>query len=344
MPVGIKSVEAAIIDKAWEMGWMVPRPPPQRTGKKIAIIGSGPAGLSAADQLNHAGHSVTVFERAQMIGGLLVLGIPNCKLDKDVVKRRIDLMEAEGVKFVCNVEVGKDMDAKDLQAEFDAVIVATGATWPRDMKIPGRDCPDVHFAMEYLHKNTQSLLESNLTDDKYVSAKGKDVIVIGGGDTGNDCIGTAMRHGAKSIKNFELLPEPPASRAPNNPWPQYARIKRADYGHQEVMAHTQRDPREYCITTKSFDLDDAGNLKSLTTKRVEWTQVSGQWRMEEIPGSEEQWPCQKVFLALGFLGSEKTLSENLGFKLDARTNVVTKGFETTVPGVFACGDARRGQS
>lgn len=344
LPVGIKSVEAAIIDKAWEMGWMVPQPPPSRTGKKVAIIGSGPAGLSAADQLNKAGHSVTVYERSLRPGGLLYAGIPAPKLDKQVLKRRLDLMEAEGVKFVCGVEVGKDIDAKDLQAEYDATIVATGAPWPRDMKIPGREGAGIYYAMTFLSKNTQSLVDSNLEDGNYISAKGKDVIVIGGGDTGNDCIGTAMRHGAKSIKNFELLPEPPASRAANNPWPQFARVKKSDYGHLEVAAYTQKDPREYCITTKSFDLDEQGNLIGLTTKRVEWTMVSGQWRMEEIKGSEEHWPCQMVLLALGFLGSEKKLSENLGFKLDARTNVVTKGYATTVPGVFACGDARRGQS
>lgn len=249
-PVGIKSIECAIIDRGFEMGWMVPHPPDIRTGKRVAIIGSGPAGLAAADQLNRAGHKVTVYERADRIGGLLMYGIPNMKLDKAIVQRRIDFMAAEGIEFVTGVHVGQDIYLKDLRRNSDAVIVATGATVARDLPIPGRDFEGIHFAMSFLHENTKSLLDSNLEDGKYISAKGKNVVVIGGGDTGNDCLGTAIRHGAKSVINFELLPQPPPERAFDNPWPQWPRIYRIDYGHSEVKTHHGRDPREYCVMSK----------------------------------------------------------------------------------------------
>ncbi|TXT15691.1 hypothetical protein VHUM_00194 [Vanrija humicola] len=343
-PVGIKSVEAAIVDRAWEEGWIVPEIPPVRTGKRVAIIGSGPAGLSAADQLNRAGHLVTVYERADRPGGLLEYGIPNMKLDKAIVKRRIDLMIAEGVKIVCNAEVGVTHDAAQIREDNDALIIATGATWPRDLKIAGREADGVHFAMDYLKPNTKSLLDSNFGDGKYINAEGKDVIVIGGGDTGNDCIGSAMRQGAKSVVNFELLPEPPIQRAANNPWPQFARVKKADYGHQEVTAYTQKDPREYCISTKRFVVEN-GKLKGLDSIRVEWTNVNGQWKMEEVKGSEKFYPAELVFLSLGFLGP--SLSDGikaLGVEQDPRTNIKTSGYATNVPGIFAAGDCRRGQS
>ena len=322
------------------MGWMAPQVPQFRTGKRIAIIGSGPAGLAAADQLNKAGHWVTVYDRNDRMGGLLMYGIPNMKLDKNVVQRRIDLMAAEGVvsifyrlswtsshlvtqTFVPNTFVGRDVDANDLRQENDAVIFATGATWPRDLKIPGREVDGIHFAMEYLQLNTKSLLDSELQNGSYISAKGKDVIVIGGGDTGNDCIGTAMRHGAKSVTNFELLPQPPVSRGRDNPWPQWPRIFRTDYGHTEVAAHFGKDPREYCISTKEFVVED-GKLKGLNTVRVEWTKDSGgRWKMEEVPGSEKFFPAQLVFLALGFLGPEAEVLKSLGIKQDARSNIQT---------------------
>ena len=325
-PVGIKSIECAIIDKGFEMGWMVPRPPTHRTGKKVAIIGSGAAGLAAADQLNRAGHYVTVYERHDRIGGLLMYGIPNMKLDKGIVQRRVDLMAAEGIKFINNAHVGVNVDAGDIKAENDAVIVATGATWPRDLKLPNRETDGIHFAMDFLHPNTKSLVDSNLEDGNYISAKGKDVIVIGGGDTGNDCIGTSVRHGAKSIVNFELLPEPPANRAAGNPWPQFARVKKTDYGHSEVIANFGgKDPREYCISTKNFVVED-GKLKGLNTVRVEWTSVAGQWRMEEVKNSERFYPADLVLLALGFLGPQKECIEALGVKQDPRSNVeVPKG-------------------
>jgi glutamate synthase (NADPH/NADH) len=329
------------------MGWMTPRPPASRSGKKVAVIGSGPAGLAAADQLNKAGHVVTVFDRNDRMGGLLMYGIPNMKLDKAVVQRRVDLMAAEGVTFVPNANVGVTVDADDIKNAHDATIIATGATWPRDLKIPGREADGIHFAMEFLQMNTASLLDSAHDDGRYISAKGKDVIVIGGGDTGNDCIGTSMRHGARSVVNFELLPKPPASRGRDNPWPQWPRIFRTDYGHTEVAAHFGNDPREYCISTKEFIRDDEGKLKGLNTVRVEWTKDSGgRWKMEEVPGSEKFFPAQLVFLALGFLGPETPVVEALGVEKDARTNVKTpnKKYHTNVEGVFAAGDCRRGQS
>ncbi|KAG8870493.1 glutamate synthase [NADH] [Serendipita sp. 405] len=345
--VGIKSIECAIIDKGFEMGWMVPNPPMNRTGKRVAIIGSGPAGLAAADQLNKAGHLVTVYDRNDRMGGLLMYGIPNMKLDKTVVQRRLDLMEAEGVKFVPNANVGVDIDVESVRAENDALVVATGATWPRDLKIPGRSAGGIHFAMEYLQLNTESLLNSQLQDGKFIDARGKDVIVIGGGDTGNDCIGTAMRHGARSVTNFELLPKPPAKRGRDNPWPQWPRIFRTDYGHAEVAAHFGNDPREFCISTKDFVVDEDGNVKGLNTVRVEWTKDSGgRWKMEEVPGSEKFYPAQLVFLALGFLGPESELVKALQIKQDGRSNIETpkKKYSTSVSGVFAAGDCRRGQS
>jgi glutamate synthase (NADPH/NADH) len=346
-PVGIKSIECAIIDKAFEMGWVVPTPPAFRTGKRVAIIGAGPAGLSCADQLNKAGHLVTVYDRNDRMGGLLMYGIPNMKLDKSVVQRRLDLMAAEGITFVPNAHVGIDVDAAQLRAENDAVVLCTGATWPRDLKIPGRNAAGIHFAMEYLQLNTKSLMDSNLEDGTYLSAKGKDVIVIGGGDTGNDCIGTAMRHGAKSVTNFELLPKPPASRGRDNPWPQWPRIFRTDYGHTEVAAHFGDDPREFCISTKEFILDEQKQLKGLNTVRVEWTKDSGgRWKMEEVPGSEKLFPAELVLLALGFLGPESEAIKTLGVQQDARSNIQTppKKYKTNADGVFAAGDCRRGQS
>jgi len=277
----------------------------------------------------------------------LMYGIPNMKLDKTVVQRRLDLMVAEGVTFVPNANVGVDVDMDDLREDNDAVVICTGATWPRDLKLPNRDVEGIHFAMEFLQLNTKSLLDSELQNGNYIQAKGKDVIVIGGGDTGNDCIGTAMRHGAKSVTNFELLPKPPVSRAPDNPWPQWPRIFRTDYGHTEVAAHFGNDPREYCISTKEFVVDEEGKLKGLNTVRVEWTKDSGgRWKMEEVPDSQKFFPAQLVFLALGFLGPETTVIKSLDLKQDGRGNIQTplKKYSTNVEGVFAAGDCRRGQS
>ena len=345
-PVGIKSIECAIIDRGFDMGWMIPTPPPVRTGKKVAVIGSGPAGLATADQLNRAGHLVTVYERADRAGGLLMYGIPNMKLDKRIVKRRTDFMAAEGIEFKTGVAIGEDIKLLDLKAANDAVVIATGATVGRDLPIAGRNLEGIHFAMEFLHKNTKSLLDSELADGSYISAKGKHVVVIGGGDTGNDCIGTSLRHGAKSIVNFELLPQPPAERAGDNPWPQWPRIYRVDYGHTEVRQHLGKDPREYCIMSSSFVDDGSGKVKGINTQRVEWTRsASGGWDMKKIEGSEQFFPADLVLLAMGFLGPEdRVLGEEI--EKDARKNVKTPAgkYSTNIPGIFAAGDCRRGQS
>lgn len=303
--------------------------------------------MAAADQLNKAGHTVTVYDRNDRMGGLLMYGIPNMKLDKAVVQRRIDLMAAEGVTFVPNADVGVNVDARKLKEENDALIIATGATWPRDLKIPGRDSNGIHFAMEFLQANTKSLLDSDLTDGKYLSAKDKHVIVIGGGDTGNDCIGTSMRHGCKSVVNFELLPQPPDSRAPDNPWPQFARVFKLDYGHAEVKAHFHRDPRQYCILSKEFVTDDQNNVRGVKTIRVQWERdAAGRWSMTEVPNTEQFFEADLVLLSMGFLGPEDKIVKQLDLKQDARTNIETPRdrYETSVPGVFAAGDCRRGQS
>jgi glutamate synthase (NADH) len=346
-PVGIKSIECAIIDRGFEMGWLVPRPPEIRTGKKVAIIGSGPAGLACADQLNKAGHSCTVYERADRAGGLLMYGIPNMKLDKKVVQRRVDLLAAEGTKFLTSTSVGDgDITLDSLRKENDAVVIATGATVARDLPIPNRSLEGIYYAMEFLHKNTKSLLDSNLEDGSYISAKDKHVVVIGGGDTGNDCIGTSVRHGAKSVTNFELLPQPPDARAADNPWPQWPRIYRVDYGHAEVKTHMGKDPREYCVMSKEFVDDGNGNVKGINTIRVEWTKsATGGWDMKQIEGSEEFFEADLVLLSMGFLGPEARLLGD-DIEKDARKNVKTPPgrYNTNVEGVFAAGDCRRGQS
>lgn len=345
-PVGIKSIECAIIDRGFEKGWMVPQRPKFRTGKKIAIIGSGPAGLAAADQLNKAGHLVTVYERADRLGGLLMYGIPNMKLDKRIVERRTNFMAAEGINFKTGVAVGEDVQLLDLKKENDAVIIATGATVARDLPIPGRNLEGIHFAMEFLHKNTKSLLDSELQDGSYISAKDKDVIVIGGGDTGNDCIGTSVRHGAKSVINFELLPQPPPARGRDNPWPQWPRIYRVDYGHTEVKQHMGKDPREFCIMSEDFVDDGTGKVKGINTVRVDWTKdANGRWEMKKIEGSQQFFPADLVLLSMGFLGPEaRVLGDDI--EKDARKNVKTPQgkYSTNIEGIFAAGDCRRGQS
>jgi len=345
-PVGIKSIECAIIDRGFDMGWMISQPPKVRTGRNVAIIGSGPAGLACADQLNKAGHQVTVYERADRCGGLLMYGIPNMKLDKKIVKRRTDFMALEGIEFKTGVTIGQDITLMDLKAENDAVVIATGATVARDLPIKNRNLEGIHFAMQFLHKNTKSLLDSELDDGQYISAKGKNVVVIGGGDTGNDCIGTSVRHGAKSVTNFELLPQPPNERARDNPWPQWPRIYRVDYGHTEVKQHMGNDPREYCVMSEEFVDDGEGKVKGINTIRVEWTKSStGGWDMKKIEGSQQFFPAELVLLSMGFLGPEdRVLGEEV--EKDARKNVKTPPgkYHTNVEGIFAAGDCRRGQS
>ncbi len=346
-PVTIKNIECEIVDRGFEHGWIVAEPPTTRTGKKVAIVGSGPAGLAAASQLNRAGHSVTVFERADRIGGLLMYGIPNMKLDKKIVERRIKLMADEGVIFKPNTSVGHNFPADKLMSEFDAVVLCGGATKPRDLPVEGRNLQGIHFAMEFLHKNTQSLLDSNLQNGQYISAKDKDVIVIGGGDTGTDCVGTAMRHGCRSLVQFEILPKPPNERAADNPWPQWPKVYRMDYGQEEAAAVFGDDPRRYSLMTKRLVGDDAGRVKELHTVEITWAKDdSGRVVPEEIPGTEKVWKADLVLLALGFLGPEPDgLLAQLDVKLDARGNVaIDDNCQTSVPKVFAAGDMSRGQS
>jgi len=349
-PVTIKNIEATIIDKAFEEGWMAPQPPEKRTGKKVAVVGSGPSGLACADQLNRAGHWVTVFERADRIGGLLMYGIPNMKLDKQqVVQRRVDLMAAEGVNFVTGVEIGKDIPAAQLRGEFDAIVLCCGATKPNDffIKTEGRSLKGIHMAVPFLHANTKSLLDSGHADGAYISAKGKDVIVIGGGDTGTDCVGTSMRHGCKSLLQLEIVPMPPLERAPNNPWPEWPRIYRLDYGQEEAKALWGEDPRKYAVQTTKFIGDEEGHIKAIEMVQVEWVKgENGRSAPRNVAGSERIIPAQLVLLALGFSGPEAQILDQLGVEKDERSNAKAQHgrFATNVEGVFAAGDMRRGQS
>jgi len=345
-PVTIKSIEFAIIDRAFAEGWVRPAAPARRTGKRVAVVGSGPAGLACADQLNIVGHEVTVFERDDRIGGLLMYGIPNMKLGKDLVARRVEVLRAGGIRFVCGVTVGEDVTAGDLRREFDAVVLCTGATRPRDLGVPGRDLDGVAFAMDFLRGNTRSLLDSDHADGGYLSAAGKDVIVIGGGDTGTDCVATALRHGARSLVQFEILPQPPAERAADNPWPQWPRVYKMDYGQAEAAAVFGADPRTYCVQTVELQGED-GRLTGLRTVDVAWaSNGDGRPAPHSVPGTERLWPAQLVVLALGFLGPEGGLPAQLGASVDERSNIAAPygRFQTDAPGVFAAGDARRGQS
>jgi glutamate synthase (NADPH/NADH) small chain len=346
-PVTIKNIEYSIIEKGWEAGWITPKPPAHRTGKKVAIVGSGPAGLAAADQLNRAGHWVTVFERADRPGGLLMYGIPNMKLDKEkIVRRRLDLLEAEGIEFVCNTEIGKDLPAETLLKDFDAVILCTGATKPRDLPIEGRNLNGIHFAMEFLTENTRAILDKQ-PNKNYISAAGKDVVIIGGGDTGTDCVGTSIRHGCKSLVQLEIMPKPPLERAANNPWPEWPKVYKMDYGQEEAAAMFGADPRTYLTTATKLEGDENGNVKAIHISQVEWTKNDkGQFIPQPVRGSEKVLPAQLVLLAMGFLGPEQPLLDSLGIERDPRSNVKAAHgqFTTSIPGVFAAGDCRRGQS
>ena len=346
-PVTIKTIECAIVDKGFEEGWIVPAPPAKRTGKTVAVIGSGPSGLACADQLNSVGHQVTVFERADRIGGLLMYGIPNMKLDKrKVVQRRVDLMAAEGVRFITGTEIGKDLPADTLHADYDAIVICSGATNPRDLPVEGRNLSGVHFAMDFLRSNTKSLLDSGHVDGNYLSAKDKHVIVIGGGDTGTDCVGTSMRHGCKSLVQFEIMERPPDQRLSNNPWPEWPRVYKLDYGQEEANARFGEDPRTYLINTSKFVGDEHGTLKELHTVDVEWAPNPGGPPFRAIPGSEKVWPADLVLLAMGFLGPESPVLDQLGVEKDPRSNAKADydKYTTNAPSIFAAGDARRGQS
>lgn len=347
-PVATKENERAIIEHAYESGWVQPQPPKVRTGKKVAVIGSGPSGLATALQLNRRGHSVTVFERKDRIGGLLRYGIPNMKLDKKVLDRRIKLMEEEGVVFKTGVDVGKDITAEELKKQFDRIVLACGASNPRDINVPGRDSNNIFFAVDYLGSVTKSFLDSNLKDGKFVSAKGKHVLVIGGGDTGNDCVGTAIRLGAKSVTQLEMMPKPSVERTPNNPWPEWPRVLKTDYGQEEAIAVFGHDPRVYQTTVKEFIKDKNGNVKKAVIVKLESKkdEKSGRMMMVPIEGSEETIDAQLVLIAAGFLGSQKYVTDAFQTALNPRTNVLTAegGYETSVPGVFTAGDMHRGQS
>ena len=346
-PVTIKNIEFSIIEKGFAEGWVVPNPPQKRTGKKVAVVGSGPAGLACADQLNKAGHLVTMLERADRIGGLLTYGIPNMKLDKeDIVKRRVDILAAEGIEFVTNANVGRNYPAEKLLEDFDAVVLCCGATQARDLPIEGRDLKGIYPAMEFLATNTKCLLDGTEMPAE-LSAKDRHVVVIGGGDTGTDCVGTSIRQGCKSVVQLEILPKPPAARAANNPWPEWPKIYRMDYGQEEAAALYGADPRVYCTTTKKFTGDANGRVSELHTVQIEWKlDANGRYAPVDVPGTEKVIPGQLVLLAMGFLGPEKPLVEKLGLATDERSNVKAEygKFATSVEGVFAAGDMRRGQS
>ncbi len=345
-PVTIKNHEYSIIEYAFEQGWITPQIPEHRTGKKVAIIGSGPAGLAAADELNQMGHSVTVFERADRAGGLLMYGIPNMKLDKvKVVERRLQIMQAEGIEIKTGVDIGEDITISELQEDFDSIILATGSTVPRDLPVEGRALMGVHFAMDYLTQNTKSLLDSNHADNNYIDAKGKNVNVIGGGDTGTDCVATALRQGCASVQQLEIMPMPPETRSDNNPWPEYPKIYTLDYGQQEAKAKQGADPRKYKVMTKRFE-GDGGKLTSVVTTQIEWVKTDGRFVPQEIPATEDVIKADLVFLAMGFTGPEQEILKQANVLVSDKANVEAEygEFATNIEGVFAAGDCRRGQS
>lgn len=347
-PVCTKENERAIIENAWATGLITPQPPKVRTGKRVAVVGSGPSGLAAAMQLNRRGHSVTVFERRDRVGGLLRYGIPNMKLDKSVIDRRVDLMKAEGIEFVTNADIGKDVKADKLLKEFDRVLLCCGAANPRDIKAEGRDAEGIYFAVDFLTSTTKSLLNSDLKDQKYISAKGKNVIIIGGGDTGNDCVGTCIRHGAKSVTQLEMMPKAPDERAEDNPWPEWPKVCKTDYGQEEAIAVFGHDPRIYQTTVKEFLKDKKGAVCGVKTVKLESKkdEKSGRMVMTEVAGSEKVLNAELVLIAAGFLGTQKYVADAFGVKLNERTNVAAdqENYATSVERVYAAGDVRRGQS
>lgn len=347
-PVSVKENEFAVIERAYKEGTAAAKPPRIRTGKKVAVVGSGPAGLAAADQLNKRGHSVTVFEREDRPGGLLMYGIPNMKLEKWVIDRKINVMKEEGIVFETGVHVGKDYKAAQLLKEFDSVILACGASNPRDIKVPGREAEGIYFAVDFLKSTTKSLLDSNLQDGKFLSAKGKHVLVIGGGDTGNDCVGTSIRHGCASVVQLEMMPKLPDKRSEDNTWPEWPRICKTDYGQEEAIAVFGKDPRVYETTVKEFKKDKGGKVCGAVLVRVEQKKdpKTGRIQMVPVEGSEKEIAAELVLIAAGFVGSQKYVADAFGVKLDERNNVATQtgSYKTNVEHVFAAGDMHRGQS
>ena len=347
-PVTVKENENSIIEYGFSQGLIEPNIPQVRSGKKIAVIGSGPSGLAVADTLNHRGHSVTVFERSDRIGGLLMYGIPNMKLEKQVIERRTELMRAEGVTFVTNADVGNNVSADEILSGFDAAVLCCGSSNPRDIKAEGRDANGIYFAVDFLRSTTRSLLDSNLSDGKYISAKDKNVVIIGGGDTGNDCVGTSVRHGCKSVVQIEMMPKLPDERAENNPWPEWPRVCKTDYGQEEAAAVFGSDPRIYETTVKEFIKDENGSLCAVKTVKLkfETDPESGRRVPREIEGSEQVIPCELCLIAAGFLGCQSYVAEAFGVELDQRTNIKTENgkFSTNVEKVFTAGDMHIGQS
>ena len=346
-PVTTKENEYAIIEKGYASGTMAARPPKTRTGKKVAVIGSGPSGLSTAFWLNMRGHEVTVYEKEDRPGGLLMYGIPNMKLEKSVIERRIKILEQEGITFRTSVNIGVDVTYDELKSQYDAIVLCCGAGNPRDIKAEGREAEGIYFAVDFLKATTKSLLASNMSDGNYISAKYKDVIIIGGGDTGNDCVGTCIRHGAKSVTQLEMMPPPPETRAANNPWPEWPKVLKTDYGQEEAIAVFGHDPRVYCTTVKRFIAGPDGKLQSVETVKLKSVkdETTGRMNMVPVEGSEEILPCQLVLIAAGFLGPQKYVVDAFGVETNARSNVETGSTHaTSIPGVFAAGDMRRGQS
>ena len=347
-PVTVRENERSIIEYGFENGIMEPQIPKVRSGKRVAVIGSGPSGLAAADTLNKRGHSVTVYERSDRIGGLLMYGIPNMKLEKHIIERRTELMRSEGVEFITNADVGADVSADEIMKNFDAVILACGSSNPRDIKADGREAEGIYFAVDFLKATTKSLLDSALSDGKYISAKDKNVVIIGGGDTGNDCVGTAVRHGCKSVTQLEMMPRLPDERAESNPWPQWPRVCKTDYGQEEAIAVFGHDPRIYTTTVKEFIKDDKGALTAVKTVKLEFVtdEKSGRKVPKEIEGSEEILPCELCLIAAGFLGCQSYVAEAFGAELDRRTNIKTEtgSHATNIPKVFTAGDMHIGQS
>lgn len=346
--VATKENEYAIIENAYANGYAKANPPRVRTGKKIAVVGSGPSGLAVADQLNKRGHLVTVYERHDRIGGLLMYGIPNMKLEKHIIDRKVDIMKEEGITFVTGTDIGKDIKPAKLLAEYDRVVLCCGASNPRDINAPGRDAEGIYFAVDFLSRNTKSLLDSGLADKKYISAKGKNVVIIGGGDTGNDCVGTCMRHGCKSVTQIEMMPKAPEKRADNNPWPEWPKVLKTDYGQEEAIAVFGHDPRIYESTVKEFIKDKSGKLKAVKIVKLAWEKdpETGRMNMKEVPGSEKVLDCELVLIAAGFLGTEKYVSDAFKLEMTQRTNVKTEegSFRTSVENVFTAGDMHTGQS
>lgn len=347
-PVATRENEYAIIENAYEKGYAAAKPPGTRTGKTVAVVGSGPSGLTVADQLNRRGHLVTVFERSDRVGGLLMYGIPNMKLEKHIIDRKIKVMEAEGVTFITNADIGKSIKAEKLLKEFDRVVLACGSSNPRDIEAPGRDAKGIYFAVDFLSQNTKSLLDSDFKDKKYVETKNRHVVIIGGGDTGNDCVGTAIRHGAKSVVQIEMMPKAPDERAQDNPWPEWPKICKTDYGQEEAIAVYGRDPRIYESTVKEFLKDKDGNLKGVRIVGLSWEKDSatGRMTMKEKSGSEKTLEADIVLIAAGFLGSQKYVTDAFKVGLDMCTNVKTApgAFKTSVENVFVAGDMHTGQS